>query len=356
MTTVTIQQNVGGYTGLIDGYVRESRPTTQYTTATSIYADGADSANQPIQGLVSFSNIFGNGPGQIPLGSTITSASLTLTLTDGTSDPVSFYRMASDWTSLSTLTWNSLGNGVQTDGTEALATADVSLSSLSGGVKSIDVMTSLQAWSNGAANYGWMLSSGGSDGFAFNSSETTGSPVLTVTFDPPAVATPGLAVVQSGGTTAVTEGGAGDTLLISLKTAPTSDVTLTIWTAGIDDVTLTPTILTFTAANWQTQQTVTLNAIDDALFEGPESFAGLVSASSSDAAYNGLTYNFTVGVTDNDVAPPPAGLDVTQSGGTTVVTEGGASDTLVIALHSAPTADVTLTIWTAGIDDVTLTP
>ena len=79
MTTVTIQQNVGGYTGTIDTYLRESKPTTQYTAATQVYADGADSAGAEIQGLLSFASIFGDGPGQIPFGSTITSATLTLT-------------------------------------------------------------------------------------------------------------------------------------------------------------------------------------------------------------------------------------------------------------------------------------
>ena len=58
MTTVTIQQNVGGYTGITDTYIRESKPTTQFTTATSVYADGVDSSGVRMQGLLSFSNIF----------------------------------------------------------------------------------------------------------------------------------------------------------------------------------------------------------------------------------------------------------------------------------------------------------
>lgn len=356
MTTLTIQQGVGGYTGTIDTYIRASRPDTQYSTATSVYGDGADNSLLPIQGLLSFSDLFGDGPGQIPLGSTITSASLTLTMTDGTSSPVSFYRMTSDWMSLPSWTWNSFGNGIQTDGTEALATADVSLSGLSSGVRSVDVTASLQAWASGAENYGWLLTSASSDGFAFNSSEAIGAPILTITFEPPTAPSPGLVLLQSGGTTAVTEGGTGDTLLVSLRSAPTADVTLTVWTAGTYDVSLSPTVLIFTPENWQTQQSVALTALDDVLYEGPESFAGLVTASSTDAAYNGLSYDFTVGVTDNDPPPPPPGLDVFESGGKTAVTEGGTGDTLVISLHSAPTADVTLTVWTSGVDDVSLSP
>ena len=356
MTTVTIQQNVGGYTGTIDTYLRESKPTTQYTAATQVYADGADSAGAEIQGLLSFASIFGDGPGQIPFGSTITSATLTLTLSDGTNSPVTFYRMASDWTALSSLTWNSLGGGIQTDGSEALATPDISLSRLATGVQTVDVASSLQAWANGAVNYGWMLSSGGSDGFAFNSSEGTGAPILTVTYEPPVTTVPGLNVVQSGGSTVVTEGGTGDTILISLKSAPTADVTIAISTSGGNDIGIVTAFLTFTAANWQVQQSVTLNAINDAIFEGTEAFTVTVTATSTDAAYNGLSSDVPVTVTDNDPPPPVPGLDVVQSGGSNVVIEGGAGDTLVIALHSAPTADVTITIWTAGVNDVGLTP
>ena len=324
MATVTIQQNVGGYGGTIDTYLRESQPTTQFVTATSVLADGSDSSNLRIQGLLSFSNIFGDGPGQIPLGSTITSATLTLALSNGTSSPVSFYRMASNWTGLSN-TWDSLGGGIQTDGIEALATADVSLTGLAAGVRTIDVAQSLQAWANGALNYGWMLSSGGSDGFAFSSSEGTSAPILAVTYDPPASSVPGLVVVQSGGSTAVVEGGAGDTLLIALNSAPTSDVTITIWTAGVDDIAITPTVLTFTSANWQTQQSVALAAINDSLVEPTEVFAGTVTGASADTAYNNLTFNFSVTVTDNDGLPTVLSPAVVRIHDTTLYKAGDPS-------------------------------
>ena len=324
MATVTIQQNVGGYGGTIDTYLRESQPTSQFVTATSVIADGADSANLRIQGLLSFSNIFGDGPGQIPLGSTITSATLTLALSNGTTSPVSFYRMASNWTGLSN-TWDSLGGGIQTDGIEALATADVSLTGLAAGVRTIDVAQSLQAWANGALNYGWMLSSGGSDGFAFSSSEGTSAPILTVTYDPPTSPGPGLVVVQSGGSTAVAEGGAGDTLLIALNSAPTSDVTITIWTAGVDDIAITPTVLTFTSANWQTQQSVALAAINDSLVEPTEVFAGTVTGASADTAYNNLTFNFSVTVIDNDSLPTVLSPAVVRTHDTTLYKAGDPS-------------------------------
>ena len=354
MTTVTIQQNVGGYTGTTDTFLRESRPDREQRSSLNVSSDSADSSGAEIQGLLSFSNIFGDGPGQIPLGSTITSATLTVTVGNGTNTPVSFYRMAQDWTAYASWTWNSFGAGIQTDGSEALSAADFTLARLGTGAQTIDVVSSLQAWSNGAMNFGWLLSSGGTDGLAFSSSEGTSAPVLTVTYDAPINPVPGLTVVQSGGTTVVAEGGAGDTLLIALRSAPTSDVTITVWTTGTDDISIVSTVLTFTVANWQTQQSIALAAINDSLVEGAETFTVTMTASSADAGYNGLSSDVTVGVTDNDVAPPPPGLNVVQSGGTTAVTEGGAGDTFVFALNSAPTSDVTVTLSTTGADDISI--
>ena len=356
MTTVTIQQNVGGYTGTTDTFLRESRPDREQRSSLNVSSDSADSSGAEIQGLLSFSNIFGDGPGQIPLGSTITSATLTVTVGNGTNTPVSFYRMAQDWTAYASWTWNSFGAGIQTDGSEALSAADFTLARLGTGAQTIDVVSSLQAWSNGAMNFGWLLSSGGTDGLAFSSSEGTSAPVLTVTYDAPINPVPGLTVVQSGGTTVVAEGGAGDTLLIALRSAPTSDVTITVWTTGTDDISIVSTVLTFTVANWQTQQSIALAAINDSLVEGAETFTVTMTASSADAGYNGLSSDVTVGVTDNDVAPPPPGLNVVQSGGTTAVTEGGAGDTFVFALNSAPTSDVTVTLSTTGADDISIDP
>ena len=323
MTTVTIQQNVGGYTGTKDTYIRESRPTNSYGSAAAVFADGSDISGAEIQGLLSFSNIFGDGPGKIPLGSTITSATLTLTMSDGTSSPISFYRMAQNWTGLAT--WNSWGNGIQTNGIEALSTADLTLAGLGPGAQSIDVMQSLQAWSNGATNFGWMLSSGGTDGFSFSSASGTSAPVLTVTYEAPIPPEPGLTVIETGGTTVVAEGGAGDMLLIALRSAPTSDVTITITTTGTSDLNIVQTVLTFTAANWQTQQTVALSAINDRRIEGTETFTVTMTATSADATYDGLSSNVAVGVTDNDELPTVLSPAVVAIHDTALYTAGDAS-------------------------------
>lgn len=327
MTTITIQQNVSGYTGTTDTYIRESKPTTSYRTANTVYTDGSDSSGAEIQGLLAFENIFGDGPGQIPLGSAITSATLTVTLTDGTSGQVMFYRMAQDWTALPSVTWNALGAGIQTDGVEARSSADATVSGLGVGTQSIDVMQSLQAWSDGEANYGWLLSTASADGFAFNSSESTTAPILTVTYETPTTGTPGLLVTEVDGSTSVTEGGSGDTILIALRSVPTSDVTITVSTTGPDDVSILQAVLTLTVENWQTGQSIVLGAINDTLSEGAETFTVTMTTTSADPFYNGLNANVTVQVTDNDGPNLPTELspEVVAIHNTALYTAGDAS-------------------------------
>lgn len=150
--------------------------------------------------------------------------------------------------------------------------------------------------------------------------------------------TAGVTVTQSGGSTAVTEGGATDTYTIVLNSQPTADVTIAV--TGDADVGGGPTPLTFTTANWNVAQTVTVTAVNDAQAEGTHSGTLAHAATSADTGYDGIAVAPVVAsVTDNDVA----GITVTQSGGATAVAEGGATDTLTVALASQPTADVTIT-------------
>jgi hypothetical protein len=161
---------------------------------------------------------------------------------------------------------------------------------------------------------------------------------LNITAGP---AGPGVTITQSGGSTAVTEGGATDTYTVVLNTAPTADVTVTI-NPGTQ-VTVAPATLTFTSTNWNVAQTVTVTAVDDAAVEGPHTGTISHTSASTDTTYNALTIaSVTANITDNDA--PVAGVTITQSGGSTAVTEGGATDTYTVVLNTAPTANVTVTI------------
>ena len=122
----------------------------------------------------------------------------------------------------------------------------------------------------------------------------------------------GVTVTQSGGTTAVTEGSAtGDTLQVRLNAPPTANVTIAVSANPAGQVQAIAT-LTFTPADWNADQPITVSAVDDATAEGAHTAALSFAASSTDLGYQGIPIpNVDVSIADNDVAglainDPPA--------------------------------------------------
>ncbi len=106
-----------------------------------------------VHGLLRFENIFGDQAGQIASNAEIVFAQLELGVENPGND-LELYRMLEAWND--TDTWNSLGNGIQANGTEAASTADAVTDYVSTGLLEIDVTNSLKAWqSNPSSNLGW---------------------------------------------------------------------------------------------------------------------------------------------------------------------------------------------------------
>jgi len=110
-------------------------------------------------------------------------------------------------------------------------------------------------------------------------------------------------VTQSGSKTAVAEGSfAADTYTVSLGGVPSASVTLNL-TYASDQVTLSPTGLTFTTGNWYLPQTIAVYAVDDEILE---SYAGqthttVISGSCAGGGYDAISVaNVTVYITDNE--------------------------------------------------------
>ncbi|MBD2345116.1 ExeM/NucH family extracellular endonuclease [Anabaena subtropica FACHB-260] len=136
--------------------------------------------------------------------------------------------------------------------------------------------------------------SGADDGLAIDDFSLT---ALNETVTP----IPGITLIESGGSTNVTEGGATDTYTIVLNTKPTEDVTVTI--TSDSQTTTNATTLIFTLDNWNTPQTVTVTAVDDDLIEGTHSSVITHTVSSNDTNYNGINLDsVTATITDNDVS------------------------------------------------------
>ena len=134
-------------------------------------------------------------------------------------------------------------------------------------------------------------------------------------------ALPGVSIVQSGGNTNVTEGGATDSYTVVLSTQPTANVTITI--SPDSQITTSATTLTFTTANWNVAQTVTVTAVDDAAIEGTHN--GIIShtAISNDGSYNSISItSVTATITDNDFASVITKISQIQGSGATAALTG----------------------------------
>jgi hypothetical protein len=115
-----------------------------------------------------------------------------------------------------------------------------------------------------------------------------------------------VAIVETAGATAVAEGGATDTYSLVLTAQPTADVTVTVTSQNpATGATVTVASLTFTPANWNQPQTVTVAAADDVLVEGAQLVTIVHAVASADARYDSLDAgSVTVAVADNDQPSP----------------------------------------------------
>ena len=78
---------------------------------------------------------------------------------------------------------------------------------------------------------------------------------------------PGFTIAQTGGSTSVAETGTTDTFTIVLNAQPDSNVVFAISSSDTGEATVT-SLLTFTNANWNTAQTVTVTGVDDNSVDG----------------------------------------------------------------------------------------
>ncbi len=192
LTTNTYQQGVSSYTGTQDTTISAATPGTGNGASSTVTIGGASAKT----GLIRFDSLFGNGPGQIPLGSTIHSASLRVNVTTGTTaeSTITLHRVLANWSEAST--WNMLGNGLSRDDVEVATVADslVTGTTATGFQTITGLEESLQAWSDGETNNGWALFGDHTSAWTFRSSEgatSTQRPMLIVDFTPPTAAPTG---------------------------------------------------------------------------------------------------------------------------------------------------------------------
>jgi hypothetical protein len=144
------------------------------------------------------------------------------------------------------------------------------------------------------------------------------------------VATPssGLVTTEAGGTA---------TFQLTLSSQPAQNVTVSVASGDASEGTASPAGVTFTTANWNVPQTITVTGVNDDVADGDTAYAVQLSATSTDTGYNGRTGTVSATNTDNDVA----GITVDTPSGVST-SEAGTSVTFTVVLTSQPTADVTI--------------
>ena len=136
----------------------------------------------------------------------------------------------------------------------------------------------------------------------------------------------------------VSEAGASAGYNLTLTTRPSASVVVTV--DGGDQVTALPSRITFTPENWNTAQSVTLNAVDDSYAEGPEIIAVRHGMASDDETYRQLVApEVEVEIEDNDLP----GLLLAQADDLRV-SENGISASYTLQLGSKPRSPVTIRI------------
>ncbi len=161
---------------------------------------------------------------------------------------------------------------------------------------------------------------------------------------------PGAQIIETGGSTTVSETGVDDTYQLVLTQPPTANVTVSLdVTVGsaddqitaVDAANPTHNYLVFTPANWDVPQTVLVSALDDNTPENFHRSSVRHVSSSADPDYQGVGMpRTTVNIIDNDYP----GVMMIPTGGATEVVEGGVTDTYAVVLTYPPVSNVTITM------------
>lgn len=167
---IAFQQGINGYEGTVDTEIWALAVKTILNANPNASSD-ADNDGGESQVLMRFDGIFGKGAQQIPPGSTIVSAKLIVSAFDQGST-VNLHRMLVPFGKAAT--WDSMISGVSADGLEASRHKDgftfgKIAASTSGAI--FDVTDTVQIWSNGKPNYGWVFLNTGGNGWDFYASE-----------------------------------------------------------------------------------------------------------------------------------------------------------------------------------------
>ncbi|MEG5065850.1 DUF4347 domain-containing protein, partial [Microcoleus sp. B3-A4] len=149
--------------------------------------------------------------------------------------------------------------------------------------------------------------------------------------------TPGITVNPTAGLT-TGEDGTKANFTVVLNTQPTAEVTIGLTSDNVAEGTVSTNSLTFTPANWNTPQSVTVTGVNDSIADGDTAYKIVTATTvSTDPNYsNKDVTDVSFSNKDDDTAS----ISITPT--STTATEGGANGSYALKLTSEPIAPVTI--------------
>ena len=146
------------------------------------------------------------------------------------------------------------------------------------------------------------------------------------------------------------EAGGQATFTVVLCSEPVADVTIDLPSTDLGEGTVQPASITFTSANWETPQTVTVHGVDDLIDDGDTPYSIATEVSSDDSKYSALDpADVSLVNADDDTAgiavEPITGLVTSEDGGQAV---------FAVVLNSEPIANVTIDLTSSDPGEGTL--
>ncbi len=145
-----------------------------------------------------------------------------------------------------------------------------------------------------------------------------------------------------------TELGGTATFTVALTSQPTAIVTIPLSSSDVTEGSVSPSTLTFTAANWNIAQVVTVTGVNDDVVDGNVSFS-IDTGVAVGGDYAGLNA-IDVAVTNVDDDPPPT---VTLSRSNGAIAEADGTSLIVATLSTSSNLPITIDLGFAGTATLT---
>ena len=163
----------------------------------------------------------------------------------------------------------------------------------------------------------------------------------------------GFTVTETGGETSVVETGTTDTFSVVLDELPEGNVVINVTSDDTGEATVDVSSLTFTPANWNQAQTVTVTGVDDPTIDGDQTLA--ITLSVNDAlSHDGFDplpdQMVSVTTIDDDI---PRFLP-SETAGDTTVDESGTTDTFDVVLSRQPVTNVVIDVTSGDTGEATV--